>query len=206
VIDQLRRLTGIRKIGHAGTLDPLASGLLILGIGAATKRLGSLVGLDKHYEGEITLGSSSTTDDAEGDLTATSGEPPERVAIERALNSLRGRISQLPPQYSARKLAGKKAYELARAGKEARLEARPVEVFSFEITDYDYSRLTFRCHVSSGTFVRSLARDLGAALGVGGYLSGLRRTMVGPYRVEDATAPEGLGADWRQKLFNPAVE
>lgn len=202
VIDSLRKLTKIRKIGHAGTLDPLASGLLIIGVGTATKQLSSLVGQDKTYEGEITLGHSSTTDDAEGELTSVSDREPAESELKEALARLTGELSQLPPAYSARKQGGVKGYEAARQGKALSLEPRAVTIHSLELTGYTYPALTFRARVSSGTYIRSLARDLGGILGTGAYLSALRRTEVGKYRVEDAASVEALDAEWVDKLFN----
>lgn len=202
VIDSLRKLTGIRKIGHAGTLDPLASGLLIIGVGAATKQLSSLVGQDKTYEGEITLGRSSTTDDAEGELTNVSDREPGDSELKEALAGLTGELFQLPPAYSARKQGGVKGYEAARQGRALSLEPRAVTVYSLELTGYAYPTLTFRAGVSSGTYIRSLARDLGEVLGTGAYLSALRRTEIGEYRLQDATSVEALDTDWVDKLFN----
>lgn len=202
VIDSLREKTGIRKIGHAGTLDPLASGLLIIAVGAATKQLSSLVGLNKSYEGEITLGRLSTTDDAEGELTSVSDGHPSEAELREALARLTGELSQLPPAYSARKQRGVKGYEAARQGKVLSFEPRAVTVHSLELTGYAYPKLTFRVSVSSGTYIRSLARDLGEALGTGAYLSALRRTEIGEYRVEDAASVEALDDSWVDKLFN----
>lgn len=187
VIARLRRRLEIRKIGHAGTLDPLASGLLLVLVGKEfTRQADGFLKLDKVYEFEITLGATSTTDDAEGELTLVSDEQPTRDSLDSAIKQLHGEILQIPPQFSAIKVAGRRAYTAARAGQPVALVARPVQVYAWSEIEYDYPYLRGSVHVGSGTYIRSLARDLGQALGTGGYLSNLRRTRVGEYRVEDA--------------------
>lgn len=192
VVARVRWLLGTKKVGHAGTLDPMATGLLVLGIGQGTRLLTHLVGLDKTYLATIRLGQATTTDDREGEplgepVDATGLEP---AALERALDALRGDISQVPSTVSAIKVDGKRAYARARAGEEVELAARPVRISRFEITGRrqsgDFLDLDAVVTCSSGTYVRALARDLGAALGVGGHLTALRRTEVGPFDVAGA--------------------
>jgi tRNA pseudouridine55 synthase len=192
VVARVRWLLGTKKVGHAGTLDPMATGLLILGVGQGTRLLTHLVGLDKTYTATIRLGRATTTDDREGEeigeLIPAVGLDQDR--IEQALESLRGEIQQVPSTVSAIKVDGKRAYARARAGEDVTLSARPVTISDLTVLarreadphlDLD---VTVTC--SSGTYVRALARDFGAALGVGGHLTALRRTRVGPFSVEDA--------------------
>jgi tRNA pseudouridine55 synthase len=176
------------KIGHTGTLDPMATGLLILVIGSYTKKAGEFSKLDKVYEAEITLGKTSTTGDKEGEITEVSDIRPSSDAIDTALKQFTGKIMQTPHRFSAIKVDGKRAYKAARAGQEMKIEPRQVTVY--EITDviYDYPTLKFITKVSSGTYIRSLAEDIGEALGTGAYLSALRRTQVGEFKVETAQA------------------
>lgn len=189
----IKTATGQRiKIGHTGTLDPLASGLMILVLGKYTKRAGEFSGMDKTYEAEVTLGKVSATGDSEGPITAKSDDKPTLEQIRAVLDQFKGKISQIPPAHSAKKIGGQRAYKLARAGKEVKLE--PKEVTIYEITDvkYAYPRLNFTVKVSSGTYIRSLAEDIGAKLGIGAYLSALRRTSVGKFDIKDATQLENL--------------
>lgn len=192
VVARVRWLLGTKKVGHAGTLDPMATGLLILGVGQGTRLLTHLVGLDKTYTATIRLGRATTTDDREGEeigeLVPAAGLAQDR--IEESLDALRGEIQQVPSTVSAIKVDGKRAYARARAGEDVTLSARPVTISDFTVLarreadpflDLD---VTVTC--SSGTYVRALARDLGAALGVGGHLTALRRTRVGPFAVQDA--------------------
>ncbi|TAL50583.1 tRNA pseudouridine(55) synthase TruB [Patescibacteria group bacterium] len=195
VVDRVRRLTGERRVGHAGTLDPFATGLLIVGVGRfATREMEKLVGLDKEYEAVFVLGASSTTDDTEGTITEASV-----VWSPDAINQFIGEIEQVPPTYSAIKVGGKKMYEAAREGKPIEGKARRVKVYSFELRNHPQPLLkkeggriavTIRC--SSGTYIRSLARDLGRALGGGGYVEELRRTQIGPFSVTQASTLESL--------------
>lgn len=203
VIDALRRLTGLRQIGHAGTLDPFATGLLIVGVGKATKKLSSLVGLDKTYEATFVLGATSTTDDPEGVVTQmANGE--WQIAMEdlqKAMRSFIGEIEQIPPQFAAIKIKGKKMYELAREGKVVEAKPRSITIFAFDLLDLDPLRV--RIHCSSGTYIRAIARDLGAKLGVGGYVRELRRTAIGPFTVDEAVTLDQLQrSDWREMLKN----
>jgi tRNA pseudouridine55 synthase len=202
VVARARRALGTRKVGHAGTLDPMATGLLILGAGPATRLLTYLVGLGKTYTATIRLGESTTTDDAEGEtLVRVDASPVERAAVDVAIAGLTGPIDQVPSAVSAIKVDGKRAYARVRAGEEVELTARRVTVSRFEVLaerrDAEAGVLDLDVVVdcSSGTYVRALARDLGAALGVGGHLTALRRTAVGPFAVGDAVAPDDIAPE-----------
>lgn len=174
------------KVGHTGTLDPMATGLLVLLIGSYTKKAGELTKLDKVYEAEITLGATSTTGDSEGELTKVSDSRPGTEEIAKILQSLTGEIEQVPPAYSAIKVDGQRAYKLARAGKEVKIQPRQVQVYSLHLTEYSYPNLKVTAHVSSGTYIRTLAEDIGKKLGTGAYLGNLRRITVGKYRISEA--------------------
>ncbi len=201
VVARVRRLAGTRKVGHAGTLDPMATGVLVLGVERATRLLGYLALTDKAYDATIRLGVSTVTDDAEGDVvTTTSAGHVQDEAIAAAVADLTGAIQQVPSSVSAIKVDGKRAYSKVRAGDTVELAARPVTVHAFDvratrrtadIVDVD---VTVVC--SSGTYVRALARDLGATLGVGGHLTALRRTRVGPYDVASARTLDQLEAEF----------
>lgn len=183
----IRDTTGQKiKVGHTGTLDPFATGLLILVVGSYTKRAAEFSKLDKTYEAEVTLGKTSSTGDPEGEILPKSDIVPTKKQIKTVLSQFEGKYMQMPPSYSAKKIDGQRAYKLARAGKEIKLE--PVEVTIHGITDvkYDYPRLDFTVSVSSGTYIRSLAQDIGEKLGTGAYLSALRRTKIGNYRITKA--------------------
>lgn len=200
VVGKVRGLVGTRKVGHAGTLDPMATGVLVLGIERATKLLGHLTLDTKAYTATIRLGAATDTDDADGEVIGGADAAGlDRAAIDAAMDPLRGTIDQVPSSVSAVKVDGRRAYERARAGEEVVLAARPVRVERFEITDdrpegpvHDLDVLV---DCSSGTYVRALARDLGAALGVGGHLTALRRTRVGPFTLDVARAVETLQAE-----------
>jgi tRNA pseudouridine55 synthase len=191
VVARARRALGTRKIGHAGTLDPMATGLLILGVDAATRLLTFLVGLDKTYTATIRLGVATDTDDADGAVTdRADASGLGRARIDAGMAALTGRIAQVPSTVSAIKVGGRRAYDLARAGEEVVLAAREVDVSRFALLDLRPDGAVIDLDVvvdcSSGTYVRALARDLGAALGVGGHLTALRRTRVGDFDVADA--------------------
>lgn len=203
VIRYLRRVSSTKKIGHAGTLDPLATGLLILLFGQATKRAGSFLKLDKEYKAEITLGSVSSTDDAEGQIRKTIGIKPSQADIEAVLSSFVGSIKQVPPQHSAIKVGGKRAYSLARKGQVVDIEPRQVKIHRIELIKYEYPKLVIKTYVGSGTYIRSLARDIGEALNVGGYLTALRRTSIGDYKIADAHDPAKLSELDLPKLIEP---
>jgi len=180
------------KVGHTGTLDPMATGLLILVIGNYTKRAGEFTMLDKVYQAEATLGSNSTTGDNEGEITKISDEQPPKTAAEAVLDRFKGEILQRPHIYSAVKIGGQRAYKAARAGKMVEIEPRKVKIYEITDVKYEYPKLSFTCKVSSGTYIRSLAEDIGAALGTGAYLSALRRSQVGSYSVSKALTLDNL--------------
>ena len=188
IIRVLRRVSGVKKIGHAGTLDPLASGLMMLLFGTACKQAQSLSGLDKRYLAQITLGATSETGDAEGEKTPVSDTDPGLELVLEAVNKLQGVLRQTPSQYSAIKINGQEAYKLARAGQTVEMPSREVTIYESTLTDYRYPVIELNTKVSSGTYIRSLAADLGDELGVGAYLSGLVRSEVGEYRLEEALA------------------
>jgi tRNA pseudouridine55 synthase len=191
VVARVRRLAGTRKVGHAGTLDPMATGVLVVGLDRATRMLGHLTLTEKAYDATVRLGATTTTDDAEGEVVAsTSAATVTEDAVRAALRAYEGEIMQVPSTVSAIKIGGKRAYALARDGQEVELPARPVTVHAIEADDFRHEgefldfRLRIRC--SSGTYIRAIARDLGAELGVGGHLTALRRTAVGPFTLGEA--------------------
>lgn len=201
VVSRVRRLAGTRKVGHAGTLDPMATGVLVLGINRATRLLGHLMLTEKAYDGTIRLGIGTVTDDAEGEVTTTTaaGHLSEQQ-VREALTAFVGDIEQVPTAVSAIKVDGQRAYALVRAGEDVQLKARPVTVHSLDVLDVRPAPgagegcvdvdISMRC--SSGTYVRAIARDLGAALGVGGHLTALRRTAVGAFDLSTARTLEQL--------------
>jgi len=200
VVGRVRRLLGIRKVGHAGTLDPMATGVLIIGIGKATRLLGYLALSDKAYSATIRLGISTVTDDAEGDVVTAAGAAGVTDAdIEAAMADLRGGILQVPSAVSAIKVEGVRSYARVRAGKQVDLPARPVQIERFtpvasrtsEVGGVPVLDLDVEVECSTGTYVRALARDLGAALGVGGHVTALRRTRAGSFRVDEAQTLDG---------------
>ena len=173
------------KVGHTGTLDPFATGLLILLAGKATKKAPELTKKDKVYEATIRLGATSTTGDPEGEITETGAKLPTREEIEAVLPQFRGEIQQTPPAFSAIKVNGQRAYKLARAGKDVEIPSRTVTIYELGILDYDAPLLKIRTHVSSGTYIRTLAEDLGKALGCGAYCAELRRTKIADYDITE---------------------
>jgi tRNA pseudouridine55 synthase len=193
VVDAVRRSLGTRKVGHAGTLDPMATGLLVLGVGRATRLLRFLGGLPKTYEGTIRLGIETDTLDAEGEVVRTTDVRADAEAIRAAMAALVGTSLQRPPAYSAVKVGGRKLYEAARAGETIEAEPRPIHVDAFDLLGLDGPDARFRVVCGGGTYVRVLAADVGAALGCGAHLSQLRRTAIGSLRVGDATSPEHPG-------------
>src|SRR3989338_8905526 len=209
VIDELRRRTGIRKIGHAGTLDPFASGLLLVAVGReATREISRFVGLDKTYKATFILGAHSTTLDPEGEIKAVPLPMDTRSRLENALRTLTGKLQQTPPMYSAVKIGGKKLYELAREGKEVERKPRDVEVYSLALTSplksLDHGTpLSFEVciHCSSGTYIRALARDLGEMLGTAGYVHALQRTQIGPFHVRNAVPLEQISPQILSRFF-----
>ncbi len=175
------------KVGHAGTLDPFATGLLIILAGKATKRAGDFLKLDKEYEATIELGKVSTTGDVEGEISETgSGKVSTLAEVEEVLQRFQGKIKQRVPNYSAVKINGQRAYKLAREGKRVEMPVREVQIYELELLHYEWPFLRIRCRVSSGTYIRALGEDIGTALGVGGYLTALRRTKIDHYDVKEA--------------------
>jgi tRNA pseudouridine55 synthase len=202
VVARIRRLAGTRRVGHAGTLDPMATGVLVVGVEKATRLLGHLALTEKEYLATIRLGQATDTGDADG--TVVSATPAAGLALaglQAAAAALTGPIQQVPPAISAVKVGGRRAYQLARAGQAPVLAARPVTVHEFTISNPrpsgDVLDVTAAVRCSSGTYVRALARDLGESLGVGGHLTMLRRTRVGPYRIGDARTLDELAVDLR---------
>jgi tRNA pseudouridine55 synthase len=193
VVNKLRYKLKIKKIGHAGTLDPLATGLLIICVGKMTKRIEEFMGLEKEYTGKFIVGQTTPSHDLETEATEKKDTSYlSEKFIHESTNQFIGRISQIPPLHSAIKVGGKRAYEFARAGKEMELQAREVDVREFEITKIELPEVTFRIVCSKGTYIRSIARDFGTALGAGAYLSELCRTRIGSYLLQDAISPEAV--------------
>lgn len=200
VIRKLRNLLKIKKIGHAGTLDPLATGLLIVCTGKFTKKINDYMGMEKEYTGTITLGATTPTYDLES-------EPRDEKAfqhitkeeVEQTFQKFIGSILQVPPVHSAIKIDGQRVYKLAREGVEVKMQPRPITIYSFELTRFELPEIDFKAVCSTGTYIRSLANDVGEHLGCGGYLSMLRRTRIGAFVVEDSI-PLGM-AEERAKSF-----
>ncbi|MBO4812697.1 tRNA pseudouridine(55) synthase TruB [Candidatus Saccharibacteria bacterium] len=178
------------KVGHTGTLDPFATGLLILLSGKMTKKSNEFLKLDKTYEATLKLGYTSTTGDPEGEIKAYSNKKPELEEIESVLQSFAGVITQTPPKFSAIKINGQRAYKLARKNQDFEIPSRQVTIYSIDILDYHYPELIIRCHVSSGTYIRTLAEDIGETLDTGAYLTALRRTKIDKYSVKNAITLE----------------
>jgi len=191
---EIRRRTSGAKVGHAGTLDPLATGVLLLCLGRATKAVPALMATSKRYQAEVDLSAFSTTDDLEGERTVVEvAAPPSEEAVREALTGFVGEIDQRPPVYSAVHVEGERAYKRARRGAaDERPPARRVTIHGIELHDYAWPRLTIDVHCGKGVYIRSLARDLGEALGTGGMLTALRRTAVGRFNVDQAAAPDAL--------------
>jgi len=213
-VARTRRALGTRKVGHAGTLDPMATGLLVIGVGPATRLLTHLVGLDKEYTATMRLGQSTTSDDADGETTNVAApalvDAITDAQIAAGIAALTGPIEQRPNSVSAIRVEGRRAYDLAREGEAVELPARPVTIHAFDVLATrrlpGAVDLDVRVECSSGTYVRALARDLGAALGIGGHLTALRRTRVGPFSVEgvDIVPDREAAAAWRPELRSPA--
>ena len=178
------------KVGHCGTLDPFATGLLILVSGKNTKRAGEFSGLDKEYEATIYLGARSSTGDPEGEIEQISDRQPSLSEIEKVISEFVGKVTQTPPVFSAIKINGQRAYQLARQGREIDMPSRQVTIYGINIESYIYPYLIIKTKVSSGTYIRSLAQDIGEALGVGAYTTQLRRLSVGEYSVGEAKSLE----------------
>jgi tRNA pseudouridine55 synthase len=180
------------KVGHTGTLDPAATGLLIIVLGSYCKRAEEFSKLDKTYEAEMVLGKVSTTGDIEGEITQKSDIKPAQDEIEAVLNQFNGEIMQTPHKFSAMKVNGQRAYDLARSGKDVQLEPRKVNIYTLELINYSYPTLKLTTEVSSGSYIRSLAEDIGENLGTGAYLSSLRRLTIGDYNIKDAITIDEL--------------
>lgn len=192
-VRKVRTAAGWVKTGHAGSLDPLATGVVVCCIGRATKAVEQIMGMPKVYETTIDLSAFTNTDDREGERQEVEvPEPPTEDQIRAVLPDFTGDIQQVPPLYSAIHVDGERAYKLARQGKDVQLEAREVRIDSIELTAYEYPNLTLTIGCGRGMYVRSLARDIGKALGTGGHLARLVRTSVGPYTIDGAASPERL--------------
>ena len=205
VVDLVRFVTGVRRIGHAGTLDPLAGGLLIVLVGReATKKQADIMAGEKEYKAAIRLGSTSATDDAEGEIFPVVTDRttiPDRDEVERVLQQFIGEIEQTPPVHSAVKIGGIRSYKLARGGKPTKPEPRKVTIRKIELLEYAYPLLRIRVACAKGTYIHSLARDIGKALSTGAYLDALTRTRSGEFRLEDALDLEKLNeGNWREYL------
>jgi tRNA pseudouridine55 synthase len=214
VVALVRRLSGSKRVGHGGTLDPFAAGVLPVFLGRATRVVEFHLGDRKAYRATVCFGATSTTDDLDGELTPVAAGELSREAVEAALPALTGRISQVPPAFSAIKVGGRRAYAMARAGQQVELRPRDVEIHRLEIAEWDASDperpvAVVDVECSAGTYVRALARDLGAAVGNGAYLGALTRTASGPFRLEDAVplddvrAAAGEGSDGLRPLLRP---
>ena len=178
------------KVGHTGTLDPFATGLMLIVTGKECRNAMNYSKLDKEYEATIILGQTSSTGDPEGEITSVSDIQPTRAQVEAALAQFTGEITQRPPMFSAIKINGRRAYDLARKGEVVEMPERQVTIYSLELIDYAYPAIRIRAHVSSGTYIRTLAEDIGSALETGAYCSELRRTKVAEFSVADATPVE----------------
>ncbi len=205
-VDQVVRLVKPAKVGHAGTLDPLASGVLVVGIGAATRLVEYVQSMPKTYQATFLLGRSSTTEDVEGDMTFHDDAPrPTLAALEQAALQLAGETLQRPPAFSALKVAGRRAYALARAGEAVELAARPVQIHRIAITRYEYPELCCDVDCGSGTYIRSLGRDLAEMVGTTAVMSALVRTAIGPFTLDRAIAPNDLSRENIDERLLPAV-
>ena len=183
------------KVGHTGTLDPFATGLMILVVGKECKNAGTYSKLDKVYEATVRLGQTSTTGDPEGEIRAVSGAEPTREAVEEVLKGFTGEITQIPPIFSAIKVDGQRAYKLAHKGETVEMPPRRITIHSLELRGYAYPELRIRAHVSSGTYIRTLAEDIGRALGTGAYCTELRRIAIAEWGIDAATTLQALGVD-----------
>lgn len=203
VVDRVRRVTGEKRVGHGGTLDPNATGLLVVGVGReSTKRLGEITkNMPKEYEAEIVLGEERATDDSEGEIIHIGHVSKQLTNTEilSVLKSFEGEQEQVPPAYSAIKKGGKKAYELARKGKEVKLDPRKVTVYAAELLEFNYPVVRAVFNVSAGTYIRSLARDMGRKLETYGYLNNLRRTRIGEYTLDKAVSLDRMeNSNWME--------
>lgn len=203
VVNKLRYITGMKKVGHSGTLDPLATGLLVICTGVYTKTIDSIQGQEKEYFGSLVLGGTTPCYDMEMEVNETF--PTEHITENMILENcekFRGKIQQVAPSHSAKKINGKKAYELAREGKEVIIQPKEVEIKAFEIIKIEMPRIDFRVVCSKGTYIRSLANDFGKALGSGAYLSALLRSRIGEYKIENAQSIEELVLKYKKATDN----
>ncbi len=208
IVRTVRQGTGEKRVGHGGTLDPAASGVLVVLLGQAVRVSEYLMDLPKTYRAQIRLGVTTTTYDAEGEVTSSCDPGVSREEVEDAFRHFVGDISQVPPTHSAVKVGGKRAYALARKGEAPELKARTVSVYRIELLQFDSQELEIEVECGRGTYIRSLAHDLGQALGCGAHLSGLTRTRIGPFAIEDALTMDELEArivdgTWADQLANP---
>ena len=207
MVQKVRHLTKVAKVGHAGTLDPLATGLLIICTGKFTKQINNYMGMTKEYAGSMVIGATTPTYDLESEPeNFQSLDLITEEQIKDATRQFIGEILQMPPQHSAIKKDGKRLYESARQGIEVKVDPRPITIESFEITYIDLPKIDFKVVCSTGTYIRSLVKDFGDALGVGAYMSALRRTKIGAFDVEDAMQWENLQKDIEQLLANDTLE
>lgn len=200
VVSRVRKIVSAKtgkksKVGHAGTLDPFATGLLILMIGKATKQAGEFLKFDKSYEAKVILGAESTTADPEGQITYNNDTKPSINDINEALAELSGDIQQIPPAFSAIKVNGRRAYDLARKGVEIEMKPRSVKIYGYKNIKYNYPELSFNVKVGSGTYIRSLAVDIGNKLGTGAYLKELNRGSIGGYTLKNAHSLESISPE-----------
>lgn len=203
VVDRIRKITGEKRVGHGGTLDPNATGLLVVAVGReSTKKLGkTLKGVDKVYEADVYFGEERDTDDVEGAIVSRAKGvlPPGRGEIGETLKQFLGEQSQVPPKYSSVRVKGKRAYKLARKGEFVKLKPRKIIIHSIKVLSYRYPILSIQVKVSSGTYIRALARDIGRKLGMGAYLKELRRIRIGGHSIEDAVGLEKISVkNWKQ--------
>ena len=207
VVNRVQRLVRPHKVGHAGTLDPLATGVLVVAVGAATRLIEYVQRMEKTYRGTFLLGRTSDTEDVDGQVVEVPGAPvPTKEQIEDALPQFIGTIEQRPPAFSALKVAGQRAYDLARRGDAVELAPRPVEIHAIELLRYEYPELELRIRCGSGTYIRSLGRDLAQALGTDAIMSALRRKAIGPFQANEALSVDRLDAETiRQRLQSAAV-
>ncbi len=189
------------KVGHTGTLDPLATGLLVLLVGDYTKRAQEFSKLDKTYEVTMKVGETSSTGDGEGEKTKASSYKPSEKELEAVIKSFEGEIMQIPPQYSAIKINGQRAYKLARKGQKVELEPRKVKIYHLKLHDYTYPEVKFMAEVSSGTYIRSLVEDIGTKCKTGAYITALRRTKVGKFWIEDGIDINNLQKEYLNKVL-----
>lgn len=203
VVSFVRRMSGQRRVGHSGTLDPFATGVLIVALGQATRLIEYTHSLRKMYEAEITLGATSTTDDITGEITADGSADVNQQQIEETLKTFMGTIQQIPPAYAAIKVKGKKLYEYARRGESIDIKPRTITIYSLELLEYQYPKVNIRVGCSTGTYIRALGRDIGAALGTGAYVSALRRTAIGEFDIHDASHLDKLSTGSLSTLLQP---